>query len=127
MQPEWRNLISERTEFIRRFRLLDFLQSIRDTAINRCIGDPGTGPNGFLSHDPSELHKIMAEERKKPSSFVTQYLERKAPEMAELHDAWAVESSFNESELKYKAKEKHEYVYFPKFTKKRIEVLQLTS
>jgi len=61
----------------------------------------------------------MAGERKTPSSFVTQYLETRAPEMVDLHEVWAVGSSFNESESKYEAKEKHQYVQSPNFTKKQ--------
>jgi hypothetical protein len=54
----------------------------------------------------------MADEQTEPASFVTHYLQTRGSEMAGIHPAWAVESSFNESKSEYEAKEKHEYVQF---------------
>jgi hypothetical protein len=49
----------------------------------------------------------MADQPKEPAVLVTEYLEKKWPEM---HEAFAVESSFNKSNSKYEAKEHHRYV-----------------
>jgi hypothetical protein len=53
----------------------------------------------------------MADQNKESTSLVTEYLREKEPEMARIHDAFAVESSFNESKSKYEARDKHEYVH----------------
>lgn len=46
------------------------------------------------------------------TSFVTQYFQERGAEMASIHSAFAVESSFNESKSQYEAIDKHEYVGF---------------
>jgi hypothetical protein len=51
----------------------------------------------------------MADQPKEPAALVTEYLEKKGPEM---HEAFSVESSFNKSNSKYEAKEGHRYVQF---------------
>lgn len=52
----------------------------------------------------------MSNERNDTASLVTHYLQARAEEMAQVHPAWAVESRFNDSKLKYEPKSKHEYV-----------------
>ena len=68
-------------------------------------------------HTPHQFNFIsrprrMAKEQTEPAAFVTHYLQARGPEIAGIHDAWAVDSSFNESKSKYEAKEKHEYAQF---------------
>jgi hypothetical protein len=50
----------------------------------------------------------MAGAQKESAYLVNHYLETRRPDMAEIHEAWAVESTFNELKSKYEMKEKHE-------------------
>ena len=50
----------------------------------------------------------MEEEHGGPASLVTHYLQERGPELAGIHDAWAVPTRFNTSKSEYEAKEKHE-------------------
>ncbi|KAN0091876.1 hypothetical protein V8E51_017723 [Hyaloscypha variabilis] len=50
----------------------------------------------------------MAEGHTEPASLVTHYLQTRAPELAEIHDVWAVETSFNAGKSEFEAKKKHE-------------------